>query len=390
MLPRTLSLLSLLALLSTGCVSVGPKTIPHARYDYNEAMTRSFKEQLLLNLVRLRYRDVPLFLEVGSIVAQYELSGSLSADSDLEGGGSLGAGFDVSETPTITYLPLSGEEFARRLLTPMSPATLVRLSQSGWSIERILLCCVHQVGPLRNAPSAAGPTPTRAPDFERFHELAAALRELQAAGLLEAELVAPPEPAGGKEGGEKGTETPSSILLYLYPDRPACRPGAEGPAAGRELPDAWLRAADLLGLPADRRREGAVLLTTRGTGDTGCPAVPQAPISGRSLLATLFYLSQAVETPAEHRERAWVTDTLDAAGEPFDWSRMTGRLLRIGTSGERPQHPYAAVRYRGRWFYVDESWADSKSTFILLTYLFALQDTGDAGQGPLLTITSGG
>lgn len=386
MLVRSLSLLSLLALLSTGCVSVGPKTIPHARYDYNEAMTRSFKEQLLLNLVRLRYRDVPLFLEVGSIVAQYELSGGVAASSDLEGGGSLGAGFDVSESPTITYLPLSGEEFARRLLTPMSPATLVRLSQSGWSIERILLCCVHQVGPLRNAPSAAGPTPARAPDFERFHELAAALRELQSAGLLEAELVAPLQPAGKSE--DEAKEEPASILLYLHPDRPSCRAEAEPPS--REVPAAWLRAADLLGLPEGERREGAVLLTTRGTGDTGCPAVPRAPISGRSLLATLFYLSQAVETPVEHRERAWVTDTLDAAGAPFDWSRVTGRLLRIGTSDERPQHPYAAVRYRGRWFYVDESWPDSKSTFILLTYLFALQDTGDAGQGPLLTITSGG
>jgi len=50
-----------------GCVSVGPRAIRGARFDYNEAVVRTFDEQMLLNLVRLRYRDTPYFLEVSSI-----------------------------------------------------------------------------------------------------------------------------------------------------------------------------------------------------------------------------------------------------------------------------------------------------------------------------------
>jgi hypothetical protein len=38
--------------------------VPPDRFDYNEALARSSKEQLLINLVRLRYDDVPVFLAV--------------------------------------------------------------------------------------------------------------------------------------------------------------------------------------------------------------------------------------------------------------------------------------------------------------------------------------
>lgn len=58
------------ALAATGCrAPLGPKTIPPARLNYNEAISRSWDEQLLLNLVRLRYRDNPLFVDVTSVSA---------------------------------------------------------------------------------------------------------------------------------------------------------------------------------------------------------------------------------------------------------------------------------------------------------------------------------
>ncbi|HJU64732.1 MAG TPA: hypothetical protein VJ596_03605, partial [Gemmatimonadaceae bacterium] len=72
----------LLLLVSTsGCItrSIGPRTIPRTKLDYNEAISRSWDVQLLLNIVRLRYRDNPLFTDVNSVTASYSLNRSAAA-----------------------------------------------------------------------------------------------------------------------------------------------------------------------------------------------------------------------------------------------------------------------------------------------------------------------
>ena len=51
--------------LLTGC-TLGPKEINRGRQQYNEAVQKSFREELLLNLVRLRYRETP---EASDVVA---------------------------------------------------------------------------------------------------------------------------------------------------------------------------------------------------------------------------------------------------------------------------------------------------------------------------------
>ena len=67
-------------LLPMGCrTGMGPGSIPAARFDYTEAIAASWNEQLLLNLVRLRYRDTVQFLEVSSVITQYTLDQQASA-----------------------------------------------------------------------------------------------------------------------------------------------------------------------------------------------------------------------------------------------------------------------------------------------------------------------
>ena len=73
----TLLLQTLLTLEFTGCASrTGPKSITHDRFDYAGAMTQSWKEQMLLNMIKLRYMDPPVFLDVQQVVQQYTLEGS--------------------------------------------------------------------------------------------------------------------------------------------------------------------------------------------------------------------------------------------------------------------------------------------------------------------------
>jgi hypothetical protein len=59
---RMLLLFLPLPLLLAGCaLRVGPKRLPHERFDYSAAIATSWKEQMLTNLVKVRYADPPVF-----------------------------------------------------------------------------------------------------------------------------------------------------------------------------------------------------------------------------------------------------------------------------------------------------------------------------------------
>ena len=346
---RTLACILLAA--SLGCaVRLGPRTVPGARFNYNEAIARSLNEQLLLNLVRLRYRDTPLFVDVGSVIAQYSLSGNVGASPVVSIDGSnnneygFGVGGAYSESPTITYEPLRGGAAAERLLKPIDPSTLALLSQSGWSIERLLICCVQEINGVDNAPSATGPAPTTLPDNGRFRKLAADLRELQSQGALKVRTIA--------EDGR------AAVAVDI-------EPGDRSAAVRRAL-----------GLDPDLEQFRLITDTARRS-----PA--EIALAGRSLLGTLFFLSLAVDTPQADRDAGLI------GGAALDWGQVIDNLLEVRTSANEPERAFVRIRYRGHWFYIDDADLNSKATFNLLNYLYSLQAaSGDRGS-PLLTVPVG-
>ena len=112
----------------TGCAHIGPKTIPVDRFDYSTAVADSWKQQTLLNIVKMRYMDVPVFVDVASIVSGYSLQtgvsvgGTLSSSKSVQGDfGTLGGQAIYTDRPTITYTPLTGERFLKGLLAPIDP-----------------------------------------------------------------------------------------------------------------------------------------------------------------------------------------------------------------------------------------------------------------------------
>ena len=353
------------AILLGACATrLGPRTIPAARFDYNERIARSQNDQLLLNLVRLRYRDTPVFLDVGNVIAQYTLDARVGVlpGINIDGTDRSELGIDLggrySEQPTITYKPISGAEFTRRLLTPISPQTIILLSQSGWSVERLLMCCVDSINDVTNAPVASGPTPSRIPDNSRFREAARLLRELQIAGLLDVML------AQDLETGD--------VLVSI-----------ESPESDSAQTDTLRQLREALGLDA-------ALDTFRLTTRSAQREPNEIVLTGRSLLGALFFLSHNVEPPADHKSRGLVTVAeAQEDEEGFSWSTVSGSLLKIASAESPPTGAFVRIRYRGHWFYIDDADLNSKATFNLLTYLLSLQSAGSEGIDAMLTVPVG-
>jgi hypothetical protein len=350
---RRVLLLAALASTTAGCFAAGAKTITTARPLYNVAVQQTDNEQLLLNLVRLRYRDTPFFLEVASVSTAFEFEADGSAAVTLKSGSrspwDLGVTAIAKELPTITYTPLHGEEFVKQLLSPIDLSTILLLYHSGWSIDRILRVCVQYLNGVPNAPSASGPTPDHEPRYEEFQEAAALLRKLQIDGKLTL----------GRSGDGEDLE----ITI--------ARDVAGSPT--------WRHLAELLSLEPGRT-------TFRLTANVGARRPGNIYIVTRSVMADLFYISQGVEAPFRDLERGRVTLTTTADGETFDWLDVTRNLMHIRTSDHRPDNAAVSTHYRGSWFYVDDSDLSSKSTFALVTQLLQLQAGEIRSTGPILTL----
>ncbi|MFQ5805927.1 MAG: hypothetical protein ACE5I3_05705 [Phycisphaerae bacterium] len=409
--PRVVSAGCLLGAAACGCV-LGPTALQASRVRYNEAIQETTTEQLLLNLVRLQYRESPLFLGVGSVSAQFrfeetaDLSGAINEgpnpiNPDRLG---LGAGVGYEERPTITFAPLQGRDFVRQLLSPLPLDAILLLSHSGWSVDRVLRLTVQTMNGLDNASRASGPTPADVPRYKDFARVSGLLRQLQKKGLLELgyesreDDVGIPVPLAGatlpdvvsarsqgysvrvNSTGESLIVTGSSrVLVWRKPPPPA----AESPEV--------IEIVELLGLDPDRSSYDIQLAIGRQPEVKAAPGKrTQINIATRSLMGTLFYLSQAVQVPEPHRHRGVVTTTRDADGQPFDWTLLTGDLLRVHSQRTQPSRAAVAVRHRGYWYYIDDADLTSKSTFGFLAQLFALQAGAIEGVAPVLTLPVGG
>jgi hypothetical protein len=401
----TVALVLGLALPAAGCIQ-GHRALKASHERHNDAIQARVNEELLLNLVRLRYRDTPLFLRVGSVVTQFGFSGAAGASAGVNQNGpdslGLNVGVSASEEPTFTFTPLQDNEFVERLLTPIDLDVLVLLQRSGWSLDRVLRSTVQGMSGLGNALSASGPTPDRAPDYEAFGRVSRALRTLQAERQLEigyesrrAEIstAVPEENVSGTDlvaaarAGYRFAPADDGKLVLTGPARSIV---LRVPDSARTRAD-FRELAELLGLEADAPQYELVAADAN-LPELLAPAGQRRTIivSTRSLLGTLFYLAHTVEIPDEHYERGLVTRTVDAEGRAFDWDGVAGDLMLVQAQVDFPEDAAVRVRYRGHWFFIDDADLESKSTFALLIQLLNLQSGATSGGAPLLTLPVGG
>lgn len=340
-----------------GCVHIGPDAVRTSRIDYNSALRVTEDEQMLLNIVRLRYRDRMYFLEADTVTTQFSYSASMDPSiSWLPGVGSsesLRNRIAIEERPTVTYRPLRGKDFVERILTPVSPETLILLSNSGWPISRILRTCIERINKLENN------FRTNQMDFsvdthshQAFIDVVYALRELELANLVE---------------GAKDPESGQIVLRF--------KSEAHKHPAFTRLIAALDLDPELMVIPLVNAVENQL------------PNV--ITIQARSFDSIMFFLSQSVSLPENHQLEHRAPLRNDEQGRVFNEARVTKDLFKIHSASEKPEMAAVSVFYRDHWFYIDDTDSASKSTFSLLTQIFALQSGSIQQAAPILTIPLG-
>ena len=135
----------------SSCASIGPKAMPRDRIDYAVAIGDFWKQQTLLNIVKLRYSDFPVLLDVNQVIAGYEFNSSTTAGfnasntsfenpapSFLTLGGSVLLQGGYKDVPTVIYTPSTGSDIITRLMTPIAPSAVLFLLQAGYAADRVV------------------------------------------------------------------------------------------------------------------------------------------------------------------------------------------------------------------------------------------------------------
>ena len=341
----------------TGCGSIGPGNVTRDRFGYTHAIAESWKKQMLLNMVKMRYVDVPVFLDVATIINQYSLEGEvelgLNWSSALLGNSqNVGGRGKYADRPTVTYQPLMGEKFTRKLMNPISPPAILSLVQAGWRVDMLFRVCVQAINGIQNR--AGGKLDARPADPD-FYRLIALLRKIQASAAMGMRI--------------QRTKDKKQTALIIFRKK-NIEPNIEAKI------DAVRK---LLGLNPELQKF-KVVYGSLANDDR------EMAIQSRSMIEILGELAAYIDVPAEHvAERsatpAMVEEEAIAADIP--------PLIRVKSGSEEPDGAFATVRYRKYWFWIDHRDLKSKRVFSFLMFLFSLADSGTPRQAPVVTIPVG-
>jgi hypothetical protein len=346
-----------LVLAVAGCASVGPASMPRDRMDYVAAVADSWKEQTLLNVVRMRYGDAPSFVDVSSVISSYTFQGQVSASSQVSSDrtstipsalGVLGGSATYSDRPTITYTPLAGDRFSRSLLRPIPPNAIFELIQAGYPADIVLQMTSRAINGLANRSTLGGEIREADPEF---YDVLAALRRLQLSGDVALRL----QKRGEEEIG----------ILVLSTRR------AE--QSNRDL-DFVLKT-----LGVTPGKDGEIALTFGALPRTSA----EIAVLSRSMLGVLLEVASGVDVPNAHVAAGRTAPSGRRGDAPDAHDRP---LVRVYSGSKPPSDVYSAVRYRDTWYWIADDDLASKRVFTFLMMFFSLAETGVVSQAPVVTI----
>jgi hypothetical protein len=238
---------------------------------------------------------------------------------------------------------MTGEKFARSLMSPVPLDSLMFVVQGGMPADFILGLSVQVFEGRRNTGAYGKGFEPADPQFGRVLRLVGVL---QRATVLETEVT------------RQGEHVELGVRFH------ASDPSNYGLAA--ELAE----LKSLLGVPDELDRLKVVFGNL-------APEPDVIGIRTRSLVQILGVLGTGVQVQSEH--------LAEGLALPVD-SSMAVPGFTVHSGEEEPDEAFVAVPYEGLWFWIDRRDLASKTTFAVVTMMFNFLEGGAGKASPVLTI----
>ena len=396
-------LLILLPLLTAGC-GMQAEIIQQRHWDLNETIRETSNEQLLLNLVRLRFDETPYFLQVASITTNFSASASVGASATIpEGSGNnvlgLNTGITYSESPTVTWSIPDSREFLGRFYAPIGADQLTLLAQSGFDLVEVFRVGVQKMNLLRNREFRIRDGEFRPDSYPGFLEAVDLMEALRKEGVIDFAHslmtnyggVTLPISQMDTRGVAQGM--PYS-LLYLSRTPGMATPyrvskplflrftkASDRDPRARRLRELLKLRPDLYSFPitdtVDVSPEGIRAVDGK-LAQVFDPEekLTHIGLTNRSVLDILRFAAASVEVP--EREVA--------SGQARVRDMALDEYLDVRSSPEEPADAWLKVRYRGTWYFIPATDLQARTSFTLLSALFSSVVGEVPGAKPVLTL----
>lgn len=389
-------------LMAAGCM--GSWAIRGTRLHYNQSFSSTASQEMLLNIVRMRYGESPTFLDLPMInsVTEAKVDGAGGQISDSPAQGFLGGDFGLRDEPTLSYQPRSGDNLAESMIQAFTAEMLLDIPP-GDDTRTFLLVFVDSINGVRNSPTATSPGSRVLKPNDDFRYLVDLLIGLQGRGVTKLrvanrrEVVHEALPLDSALGLDMVFAAKDGFVYEAVDDRLrliekarlmalTIRPHELGSADLEEL-------TRLLGLEPGRTayqvksQENNEIDLASEEARAGVPQDRTDVISlnVRSGYQVLAFLSKGVDVPEAHVRRRSVHMFQGPDSRPFNGQQLTKGLFHVCVQKHRPFRSELAVHYRGHWFYIAENDVQSRTTLNQVKLALDLQSqAGNAG--PVLTL----
>ena len=394
------AVLAIAALIMVCGCSIGPTAVRANSLNYNDSVRSAVSEELLLNMVRIRYDDPTQWMSISSINSTFEAEIGAGGEGGVSGANVSGSGvasLRYRDAPTITFTPRQGEKLAKQMLTPVSVTNVGYLSNAGWPFRWVALILVENIQGIGSF-DVSTHYPIRG-QVEKFFRTLDLIDQLQRddellVGFLKYNDPWNDAPVGGSsvsaqsyiasaetgnvfvtdDGGEtfdyaSNDNEPMMMLRRRARESPEMKELSELLDLDESIDQYLFARARTLERPG-KRRDYLALRT-------------------RSFSGVLRLLSHGVHVPDEHVTEKICARPIKGSVEAQIEHRLR-RGFNIQVSDRRPRNAAVAVPYRGQWFFINDADASSKQTFMMLNDLFNLQiSSGPSNSSPMLTIPVG-
>jgi hypothetical protein len=369
---------ALCAVLS-GCSGIGTSKFYEDQLGYSRALGEGEKSATLLNVVRIRYGDAPTFLQPTQVISGYQLQRSVTGGFEVFPAAnpstflSGGVGAQLQESPTFTFQPISGEQFAQSFVRPLSSGDLLPLAMSGLPIDVLFRLGVQSVNSYSNAVALTQKDGAGSPEF---FQLLYDLRVLQMAGLLNVRVsptraVDGGEPACNEKRPDASAPAEHSNGFHGGPGLPPYVYLTFTPSPDLGLTTVASEAKRLMSLAPQTMEAEVVYGRSAGPG--------QVAVITRSVLGIMSQLAIQIAVPPEDITKHRTLPTVGNVG-------LENRpVVIIHCDKAKPSNAFTSVRYGDNIFWIDNDDFDSKLAFTVLQVLLALARSG-SGPGALVSV----